>query len=181
MSEDPRLRYVSVFYIEVGHVQLSSFPFVMYCQQAELSKDEMTESVPSLKAKIAKHRPRIVCFVGKGIWIIVEAVFRKQARNTGTEITSSRRKDNTSNKNIQGGTDDATGETPIISLSSASGTTSPNRSGTSRRLKITPRRFDWGLQHYKLVYPALDCELLKSLKYFDSVPIMLQKQLQLYL
>ncbi|KAF8523411.1 uracil-DNA glycosylase-like protein [Gautieria morchelliformis] len=54
-------------------------------EQAELSKIEMKRSVPSLKVKIANHRPRIVCFVGKGIWVIVEAVFKNHVgRNRHT-------------------------------------------------------------------------------------------------
>ncbi|KAJ3201578.1 hypothetical protein HDU67_001204 [Dinochytrium kinnereticum] len=42
-------------------------------QSSELSKEEMEESVPFLEAKICKHRPLSVCFVGKGIW---EATYR---------------------------------------------------------------------------------------------------------
>jgi thymine-DNA glycosylase len=37
------------------------------------------DSVPSLLAKIARCRPRIVCFVGIGIWRIVERVLAKSA------------------------------------------------------------------------------------------------------
>jgi len=32
----------------------------------------MVASVPALLQKVKKYRPRIVCFVGKGIWVIVE-------------------------------------------------------------------------------------------------------------
>lgn len=39
----------------------------------------MEESVPSFLAKVARYRPRIVCFVGMGIWRIVEKVIVKTA------------------------------------------------------------------------------------------------------
>ncbi|KAH9059791.1 uracil-DNA glycosylase-like protein [Lactarius vividus] len=39
--------------------------------QAELSAQEMASSVPALLAKIARFRPRVVCFIGKGIWLHV--------------------------------------------------------------------------------------------------------------
>jgi len=39
----------------------------------------MVDSVPSFLAKVARYRPRIVCFVGMGIWRIVEKVIAKTA------------------------------------------------------------------------------------------------------
>jgi TDG/mug DNA glycosylase family protein len=39
----------------------------------------MMDSVPSLLAKVVRCRPRIVCFVGMGIWRIVEKVLVKSA------------------------------------------------------------------------------------------------------
>jgi thymine-DNA glycosylase len=44
---------------------------------AELSKRELIASVPTFLTKVSKYRPRVVCFVGIGIWDIVEAAFRK--------------------------------------------------------------------------------------------------------
>jgi hypothetical protein len=46
----------------------------------------MREAVPSLITKISQHRPRIVCFVGKAIWLIVEAALKKDLAG-GSEIT----------------------------------------------------------------------------------------------
>ena len=43
-------------------------------QQSELSLDDMRRGVPALLAKIAKYRPRIVCFLSKTIW----EVFRQE-------------------------------------------------------------------------------------------------------
>ncbi|TFY54345.1 hypothetical protein EVG20_g9740 [Dentipellis fragilis] len=46
---------------------------------AELSREEMSLSVPSILRKIKLLRPRIICFVGKGIWQSVERVLKKSA------------------------------------------------------------------------------------------------------
>lgn len=40
--------------------------------QADLSAQEMASSVPALLTKIARFRPRVACFIGKGIWLHVE-------------------------------------------------------------------------------------------------------------
>ena len=40
--------------------------------QADLSAQEMASSVPALLTKIARFRPRVACFIGKGIWQHVE-------------------------------------------------------------------------------------------------------------
>lgn len=39
----------------------------------------MKEGVPSLLAKVAQYRPRIICFVGVGIWRTFERVIAKTA------------------------------------------------------------------------------------------------------
>jgi len=43
----------------------------------------MAHSVPSFLAKVARYRPRIVCFVGMGIWRIVEKVIANASPNEG--------------------------------------------------------------------------------------------------
>jgi len=48
-------------------------------EQSELSPSEMVASVPSFMVKVARYRPRIVCFVGMGIWRIVEKTIAKTA------------------------------------------------------------------------------------------------------
>ena len=48
-------------------------------KQAELSPAEMTAAVPAFLAKVARFRPRIVCFVGLGIWRIVHQALLKLA------------------------------------------------------------------------------------------------------
>jgi TDG/mug DNA glycosylase family protein len=52
-------------------------------QAAELSPSEMTDSVPSFLAKVVRYRPRIVCFVGMGIWRTVEKVIANASLNEG--------------------------------------------------------------------------------------------------
>ncbi|EKM48145.1 uncharacterized protein PHACADRAFT_203182 [Phanerochaete carnosa HHB-10118-sp] len=37
-------------------------------EQSELAADEMRQGVPALMNKLAKYRPRIICFLSKGIW-----------------------------------------------------------------------------------------------------------------
>jgi hypothetical protein len=46
-------------------------------QQAELSTAEMVAAVPSFLRKISLYRPRIVCFIGLGIWKVVQAALSK--------------------------------------------------------------------------------------------------------
>jgi TDG/mug DNA glycosylase family protein len=48
-------------------------------QEAELSPTEMAAGVPAFLAKVARYRPRIVCFVGIGIWRVVEKALVKLA------------------------------------------------------------------------------------------------------
>ena len=46
---------------------------------ADLSSQEMARSVPTVLDKVARLRPRVVCFIGKGIWLHVERSLRLQA------------------------------------------------------------------------------------------------------
>lgn len=139
MSKDLRLRLVDwIIFLSGNHN--SSY------QQAELSKEEMKQSVPSLIAKIANNRPLVVCFVGKIIWTIVEAVLKKQMLDAGTDPGKSC------------GTADHmnhldSGEFPAAS---------PNRKITRRRTPM-PNTFEWGLQPYKLAYPDTNGRSLTSL------------------
>ncbi|KAH9171552.1 uracil-DNA glycosylase-like protein, partial [Lactarius sanguifluus] len=53
--------------------------------QAELSAQEMASSVPALLTKIARFRPRVVCFIGKGIWLHVERALKLKGDATGNK------------------------------------------------------------------------------------------------
>ena len=136
LLKDLRLRLVK-------SIMLLSITHNPWCQQSELSKEEMKQSVPSLTAKIVNNRPLIVCFVGKGIWVIVEAVFKKQVRSVRPDPTyNDKRVDDIDQLHA--------GEIPLISTS-VRGMASPNRRVTKR--PRASKTFDWGLQPYKFVYP----------------------------
>jgi len=49
-------------------------------QAAELSVHEMRISVPSLIEKLQMYKPKLVCFVGKGIWDKFEDIVSKACR-----------------------------------------------------------------------------------------------------
>ncbi|KAL7421113.1 uracil DNA N-glycosylase Thp1 [Cryptotrichosporon argae] len=53
-------------------------------EQSELSTLEMRLAVPAFARKIAKYRPRLVCFVGKKIWDTFEDVAGRAAGGSGT-------------------------------------------------------------------------------------------------
>ncbi|WVW79433.1 hypothetical protein I302_101402 [Kwoniella bestiolae CBS 10118] len=48
-------------------------------EQSELSTLEMRLNVFNLTSKFVKHKPKIVCFVGKKIWDVYESVVKKTA------------------------------------------------------------------------------------------------------
>lgn len=51
----------------------------------------MIQSVPNLLRKISKHRPRMVCFLGKGIWqIFINEAIRPPERTSTPVLLSSR-------------------------------------------------------------------------------------------
>lgn len=63
-----------------GTPSVSTLRTLTLFQQAELSTLEMRQSVPALLAKLKKHRPRVLCFVGKKIWDEFEAVISKSVQ-----------------------------------------------------------------------------------------------------
>ncbi|KAN0116438.1 DNA glycosylase [Russula decolorans] len=46
--------------------------------EAQLLNREMANAVPALLARIARWRPRVICFNGKGIWVHVEHSLQQQ-------------------------------------------------------------------------------------------------------
>ncbi|GJE94002.1 mismatch-specific DNA-glycosylase [Phanerochaete sordida] len=59
-------------------------------EQSELSANEMRTGVPTLMTKLAKHRPRIVCFLSKGIWeTFLREAYRLAAPSTPASPSSS--------------------------------------------------------------------------------------------
>jgi hypothetical protein len=45
----------------------------------------MADSAPALLAKVARLRPRVVCFIGKGIWLQVERSLLQRTRNNSED------------------------------------------------------------------------------------------------
>jgi hypothetical protein len=60
----------SIFLMQINLVDRPS------TSQADLSAQEMASSVPALLSKIARFRPRVACFIGKGIWLHVERALK---------------------------------------------------------------------------------------------------------
>ncbi|KAH7922912.1 DNA glycosylase [Leucogyrophana mollusca] len=60
-------------------------------EAAELSKAEMKASVPTLLAKIARYRPRFLCFVGMGIWEIVKSALVELLSSTASTSAQGKR------------------------------------------------------------------------------------------
>jgi hypothetical protein len=52
--------------------------------QADLSAQEMASSVPALLSKITRFRPRVACFIGKGIWLHVERALNLLRKSDAT-------------------------------------------------------------------------------------------------
>lgn len=104
----------------------------------------MREGIPILVAKIVQHRPRIVCFVGKGIWLIIETAFQRQIlQSSGISIDdqallpqSIKNEDELVNN----------GNATFISKKT------PRKSPSKKR---SVGKFEFGLQPYKFVYPQV--------------------------
>ncbi|KAI6106578.1 uracil-DNA glycosylase-like protein [Pisolithus croceorrhizus] len=56
-------------------------------EAAELSISEMKAAIPAFLKKISRYRPRFVCFVGVGIWTVVQKALR-QLQQSSTSSTS---------------------------------------------------------------------------------------------
>ncbi|KAF9237755.1 uracil-DNA glycosylase-like protein [Melanogaster broomeanus] len=61
----------------IGLTNLVDRPSIQAC---ELSRAEMMASVPTFFDKLARHRPRFVCFVGMMIWEIVKSALEKMLK-----------------------------------------------------------------------------------------------------
>jgi hypothetical protein len=101
----------------------------------------MRQSVPSLVAKIIRYRPHIICFVGKGMWLIVGAALKKQIR-AGTPLPGTFK--------VQ--------DDPLTPPSTPS-KSSPRDKAKGKGKGKGNKAFAWGLQPYKLVYPSPHGEL----------------------
>lgn len=108
-------------------------------EAGELNTIEFTAGVPELLEKIARLRPRIVCFVGKGIWDAFERTARIQIAQASSPTAA-----------------------PALSTPQVSegGRTLPQKrervSGVARNRKraTTKSEFAWDIQRYKVVHSA---------------------------
>ncbi|KAF9460283.1 uracil-DNA glycosylase-like protein [Collybia nuda] len=55
-------------------------------EQNELSLDERAASVPTLLTKVARYRPRMLCFIGLGIAKVVQTQLRPSVRGKGAKV-----------------------------------------------------------------------------------------------
>jgi thymine-DNA glycosylase len=99
-------------------------------QAAELSTSEMAASVPSFLRKVARFRPRLVCFVGKGIWQIVEKALVRMIIEPPRSSASPAAEDVTSAAALRA------------------------RPDRRKKGKKVPVKSGYGLQRYQLVYDA---------------------------
>ncbi|KAH8102047.1 uracil-DNA glycosylase-like protein [Cristinia sonorae] len=125
-------------------------------EQAELSKDDMIQGVPVLLQKIAEHRPRVVCFVGKGIW----DVFAKEAIKLSLDGHVLR-------TNAPSG---FSFPLPVNGQAVKTGNDDPSALAVpSKRGKqpIRPRKvkiiFGWGLQPIKVVHPVTKHDIAETM------------------
>ncbi|KAF8429464.1 uracil-DNA glycosylase-like protein [Boletus edulis BED1] len=73
----------------VGLTNLVDRPSTQAC---ELSRAEMVDSVPAFLDKLARHRPRFVCFVGMVIWEIVRNSLAKLSQQGMKKLEKGRSK-----------------------------------------------------------------------------------------
>ncbi|KAL4068634.1 uracil-DNA glycosylase-like protein [Scleroderma yunnanense] len=59
-------------------------------EAAELSKSEIKASIPAFLRKISRHKPRFVCFVGMGIWEVVQSTLSRMALSSDTAESQGR-------------------------------------------------------------------------------------------
>jgi thymine-DNA glycosylase len=119
-------------------------------QEGELSVAEKVAAVPAFLAKVSRYRPRIVCFVGMGIWVdAVEKALRQIAVPPEAVVPPT-----------------------ASSPSHVPRRRSPNRK--SPKLKKTMV----GLQPYKMVQPKVDGDgkvplntILPDYKYFGHLDV----------
>ncbi|KAI0076151.1 DNA glycosylase [Panus rudis PR-1116 ss-1] len=111
-------------------------------EQAELSNQDMVSGVPVLLSKIARFKPRVVCFVGKGIW----TVFHKEASKR-VDVSSSHVSSESSSAST-------TPTDPSVEEDNK-----PAKSAKKSKAKSAKTQhviFDWGLQPCKVVHPILE-------------------------
>lgn len=99
-------------------------PKIHLYQAADLSKSEMKAALPTLLQKISRFKPRFVCFVGMGIWEVIQIALSQMTMPSATVSQAAR---------------------PVQQKTSKDGKNKANERKKGSGL---------GLQSYKFVYPA---------------------------
>ena len=136
-----------------GHLRLFAHSFFVL-KAAELANTEFTAGVPALLQKIVERRPRIVCFVGKGIWeSFIRAVAPPSKPPVKDEILDA---EFTLNVPSGGTPSSASASASGLPTSSAPTTRAPSRTTPKRTnsRKPKPEPFVYDLQPYKIVHTA---------------------------
>ena len=125
-----------------------------YSQAAELANIEFTAGVPALFRKILQKRPRIVCFVGKGIW---ESFIRATAPPADSPVKSEEAEPETK-LTVEVATSVASGPmTPDPAAATRTktvGATSRTKVKRTTSRKAKPEPFVYDLQPYKVVHTS---------------------------
>ncbi|TCD64990.1 hypothetical protein EIP91_003356 [Steccherinum ochraceum] len=138
-------------------------------EQAELSKADMISGVPVLLHKIATHRPRIVCFVGKGIWDVFVKEATKASADVPGAIPGSPSTPGLSTS-IPGGMDtprdefkEEEDEDVLPSLVKTPAPVGSKRGKQAKRGKKVKTVFNWDIQPFKVVHSESDHAVKESL------------------
>lgn len=139
-------------------------------EAGELSPAEMAASVPALLAKIARMRPRIVCFVGMGIARVVLRALRDQAAAAAASAPPPPPHTQSPGSRLASGlVEDAT----VVERQDAPPFTSPSAAGAAARkgskAKARPGTVaspEVGLLPLKLVYNPPPSEAIRETLFF---------------
>lgn len=112
----------------------------------------MREGVPFFMNKIAKYRPRIVCFLAKGIWeIFLREAYRLNPPPKPTPSTPKRPRAKSAPPRMQIVASKYFSPPSCNSEVEEPATPSPSqRQRKSRRPEVPKYDFDWGLQPFKV-------------------------------
>jgi len=119
-------------------------------EAAELSAKETVDSVPAFLAKIARWRPRIVCFVGKGIWLAVQ----KDLDGKLAPSSTSGEKEEVGEvlEDVKAAMTEDTKDPETIIHSTTTPPSTPN--GSRKKAVKSKDTFEYGLQPYVLDLPS---------------------------
>ncbi|KZT50762.1 DNA glycosylase [Calocera cornea HHB12733] len=137
-------------------------------EAAELSAKEMVESAPAFLQKVTTWRPRIICFVGKGIWLAVQK--NLDTRTAAVLPTGGQKTVVEAPEDVK----DAVEEDMPDSASRSTATApSPSTPKGVQKKKPAKRKdvFDYGLQPYVLLLPPEVSQLPNSSEVVTKIDV----------